>query len=88
VVGAVVAAAAVAAIVVPAIVPAVALTLKAVVPPVMSHLMLTLLVVGRIIAAAACLSNGRYRDGAGGGQHGQSLRVAGMHVGFLSWIAM
>jgi hypothetical protein len=67
VVGPVVAAASVTTIVVEAIVPVAAVVVDAVVPDVVAHLMLTLLVVGRIIAAAACLRDGGHRDGAGEG---------------------
>jgi hypothetical protein len=84
VVGAVVAAASVSPVVVGATPSGVAF--KAVVPLV-PHLVLALLVAGRIVATAACLSHRRYRDGTGEGENSQSLRGAQMHVGFLSWIA-
>ena len=72
----------VAAIIVAAIMPTLgAIVIDTVVPYVIAHLMLALLMVGRIIAAAARLSDGRYRDGTGEGEHGQAFGVAGMHLG-------
>jgi hypothetical protein len=62
----VVAAASVTTIVIDAIVVALADSIvDAVVPSVMMHLMLGLLMVGRIIAAAARLCDGGYRDRPG-----------------------
>ena len=75
----VVAAPCVAAIVVETVMPAVAaIVVDAVVPDVVAHLVLALLVVGRIIAAAACLRDGRDRDGTGDGERGKGLRKAGV----------
>ncbi|HKO25843.1 MAG TPA: hypothetical protein VJU80_00180 [Solirubrobacteraceae bacterium] len=84
-VGTVVTAAAIAAIAIAAIVSAVsAMVVGAVVPQVMAHLMLALLVVGRIIAAAARLSDRRYRKGTGDDERCQGFRVARVHVGSFS----
>jgi hypothetical protein len=82
VVGTVVVTACVAVIVIAAIVPTdVSLVAESIVPPVMASLMLALLVVGRIIATAAGLSDRRDRDGAGQGERRQSLCASGIHVG-------
>src|SRR5947209_10325946 len=58
-----------------------AIVVDAIVPPVVAHLVLALLMVGRIIAAAARLRNRRHRDGTSGGERSEGFRVAGMHVG-------
>jgi hypothetical protein len=63
------------------IVPALAaIVIEPIVPYVVGDLMLTLLMVGRIVAAALCLSDGRYRDGAGCGERYQRFRVARVHL--------
>lgn len=58
-----------------------AIVVDAVVPSVMAHLVLTLVMVRRIIAAAARLGDGRYREGTGDGKCSQTSRVTGVHVG-------
>jgi hypothetical protein len=98
VVRAVVAAASITAVVVAAIVPALAavvikaivpafpaIVIKAIVPYAVAHLLLALLMVGRIIAAALCLGNGRYRDGSGDGERRQDFGVAGVHLWIPLW---
>jgi hypothetical protein len=86
----VVASASVAAIIVDAIMPTlVASIVDAVVPFVRAHVMLALLMFGRIIAATARLRDRGHGDSSCGGEHGQGLRVAGVHVeDSSSWIAM
>ncbi|MFL5828951.1 MAG: hypothetical protein ACJ76X_03450 [Solirubrobacteraceae bacterium] len=77
----VVAAAGVTAIVVGAIVPMVAsMILDSVVPRVVAHLMLALLMVGRIIAAAARPGDGRHGECTGERECGHGFREAGVHV--------
>jgi hypothetical protein len=86
VVGAVVGAPSVAPIVVGTIVPAVAtIVVDAVVPDVVAHLMLALLVVGRIIAAAARLRDGRHRDRTGESECSKGFCVAGTHMDSSNW---
>jgi uncharacterized membrane protein len=81
VVRAVVAAARIPTIVIAAIVPAFAAIVgAAVVPGAVVHLVLALLMVGRIVAATVRLSDGWNRDGTGESERGQGFRETGVHV--------
>ncbi len=81
-VGTVVAATSIAAIAIGAVMAALwAIIVDAVMPDVMAQLMLAVLMVHGIVAAASCLGDGGYREGAGDGERGQGLCVTGLHVG-------
>jgi hypothetical protein len=80
VIGSVVAAALVAPVVVDAIAPSPMVVVHSIAPAMVLDLMLTLLVVGRVIAATARLGDGGNCDGAGRDQRGESLGVTRTHI--------